>query len=389
KVLDPNFHGIRGINSHKAVSNCLDEQTVAEILKVNNIGYMGNEKDYIKSYEVLISDLNILSIRQVYNFRSVPKTRYLKVSQQSKLCELAKRVFLILGLDIGLIKLAYTSRSRIKVVSINPSPVLRERDLNKILDKIDEIYLLDKTLPAKDIKLGADPEFMLFNTKSNRMLSASRFFPRDGLVGCDNIRMPNRQQRPVAEIRPQPSICPLKLSSNIKKALDTANRMAPYRNVKWMAGSQPGGAYSIGGHIHFSNIKLNAGVIRALDNYVSIPLFLIEEPVSAARRRRRYGYLGDYRVKDHGGFEYRTPASWLVSQQITIAVLCLAKIVASSYHILSKNYLNSVDAQRAFYTGDQNYFRPIFLELWSDIEKTEMYKQYKEELKNYPRYDFG
>lgn len=370
----------RSINTFKAINNCLEKETTAEILKANNIGFIGDEEGIIRSYEVLISDLKILSIRLVYHGRNSYKPKYVRESENPKLSELAKRIFLIMGLDIGMVRLAYTARRRLRVVGIDPSPVMRNRDLDQFLDKIDEIYLLDKTLPTRNVKLGADPEFMIFNSKTNRMLSASQFFPRDGLVGCDNIRMPNRQQRPVAEIRPHPSSCPLKLSGNIKQALDTANRMAPYQNIKWLAGSQPGGAYSIGGHIHFSNTRLNASIIRALDNYIALPIFLLEDPVPAMRRRRRYGFLGDYRVKDYGGFEYRTPASWLVSQQITTAVLCLAKIVASSYHVLSKNFLNSVEAQRAFYGGDQDYFRPIFPELWEDIERTQMYKEYQEEL---------
>ena len=387
KILDPQSKIRKSLNTFKSVNNCLDEETLTDILKANNINLI-DEEGLIRSYEVLICDLDILSIRQVYQGRN-NKPKYLRESENPKLSELAKRIFLITGLDIGLVRLAYTTRRRLRVIGVDPSPILRKRELNQILNRIDEIRDLDKILPTTNVKLGADPEFMIFNSKTNRLLSASRFFPRDGLVGCDNIRMQNRQQRPVAELRPNPSSCPLRLSDNIKQALDSANRMAPYQNVKWVAGSQPGGAYSIGGHIHFSNIRLTANIIRALDNYLAIPIFLIEEPVSAARRRRRYGYLGDYRVKDYGGFEYRTPASWLVSQEITIAVLCLAKIIASSYYMLSKNFLNSVEAQRAFYTGNQDFLRPVFPELWADIKKTEMYMKYEEELQIIPELIFN
>ncbi len=389
KIPDPESNTRKGLNTLKAINNCLDEETLTEILKANNINFATDEEGLIRSYEVLICDLDILSTRLVYHGRNNYKPKYLRESENPKLSELAKRIFLILGLDICLVRVAYTTRRRLRVIGIDPSPILRERDLNRILKKIDEIREMDKLLPTRNVKLGADPEFMIFNSKTNRMLSASQFFPRDGVVGCDNIRMQNRQQRPVAEIRPNPSSCPLKLSDNIKQALDSASRMAPYQNVKWLAGSQPGGAYSIGGHIHFSNIRLTANLIRALDNYLAIPIFLVEEPVAAVRRRRRYGSLSDYRVKDYGGFEYRTPASWLVSQQITVAVLCLAKIIASSYYMLSKNFLNSAEAQRAFYTGDQDYLRPLFPELWADIKKTEMYLEYEEELQIIPELIFN
>ncbi|MDD3853865.1 MAG: hypothetical protein PHD40_09480, partial [Syntrophomonadaceae bacterium] len=210
--------------------------------------------------------------------------------------------------------------------------------------------------------------------------AASQFFPRDGLVGCDNIRVPNRQQRPVAELRPKPEYSPEELTINIKLALNNAVRLAPYQNIKWIAGSQPFGGYSIGGHIHFSNIKLTGGLLRALDNYLGLVVFLIENPITAVRRRRKYGFLGDFRLKDHGGFEYRTPASWLVSQEITLAVLCLAKIVANRYALLPHNFLNTIEAQQAFYEGDQDYFRLVFSTLWSHLRQLDLYNRYYDEL---------
>jgi len=200
------------------------------------------------------------------------------------------------------------------------------------------------------------------------------------LVGCDNIRVPNRQQRPVAELRPKPEYNPEELTINIKLALNNAVRLAPYQNIKWIAGSQPFSGYSIGGHIHFSNIKLTGGLLRALDNYLGLVVFLIENPSTAMRRRKKYGVLGEFRLKDHGGFEYRTPGSWLVSQQITLAVLCLAKIVANRYTLLPHNFLNTIEAQQAFYEGDQEYFRLIFPTLWSHLRQLDLYNRYYEEL---------
>jgi hypothetical protein len=151
-----------------------------------------------------------------------------------------------------------------------------------------------------------------------------------------------------------------------------------------MAGSQPVSGYSIGGHIHFSNIRLDGGLLRALDNYLGIPIFLIENPVTAAKRRKKYGFIGDYRIKDHGGFEYRVLGSWLINQKITTAVLCLAKIIANRYAEIPQNYLNTAEAQRAFYKGDQEYFRPIFNSLWSNLENLDLYQEYKEELQIIP-----
>ncbi|WP_054698103.1 putative amidoligase domain-containing protein [Syntrophomonas palmitatica] len=175
------------------------------------------------------------------------------------------------------------------------------------------------------------------------------------------------------------------LTENIKLALDRAYRLAPYRNLKWLAGSQPFAGYSIGGHIHFSNIKLDAALMRALDNYVAVPVFLLEDPRTAVRRRKRYGLLSEYRIKSYGGFEYRTPGSWLVSREITAAVLCLAKIVVTNYPYLDKNFINDAIAQQAFYQGNHEYFKPLFPEIWSDVQKTSMYDEYSEVLNAIPR----
>lgn len=375
----------RAINSPRAIQNCLDPRAIAGVLGANHI-YVGlsENESVIRSYQVLIFDLQVISIRLVSQSR-YEKTRYLKGVENLKVSEMAKRAVFLLGLDLGLVQIDFTTRRRYRVTGINPSPVIRDKDWNRIIKGLLAMLSLEDHMNCEDIKLGADPEFMLVNSKSGKMVAASQFFPRDGTVGCDNIRVPNRQQRPVAELRPAPERSPIKLAVNIRQALNSASRMAPYRHVKWVAGSQPLAGYSIGGHIHFSNVKLNYAFLRALDNYMGIPVFLIENSATATRRRRKYGYLGDYRTKSYGGFEYRTPGSWLVSQEITLAVLCLAKIIACRYPFLGKNLLASEEAQWAFYQGDQEFFRPLFFELWSDIEKTDLYQEYKDELKVIPK----
>ncbi|MEN6351528.1 MAG: hypothetical protein ABFD08_19310 [Syntrophomonas sp.] len=386
EIKDKHSPYLRTINTLKAIKNCMNDEAVSSILSANRITYGNNsEETLIRSYEVLIFDIKIISIRVKYTAKGKEQSRYIKESENAKVAELAKRVVHLLGLDMAMVKISLSAKRRWKVMNVDPSPVMRDQDCESAVNKIKSLYLIDEYLKNTEIKLGADPEFMMFNIKTGKMISASDYFPREGLVGCDNIRVPNRMQRPVAEIRPRPETCPLKLAENIKQALNTASRMAPYYNVRWAAGSQPVGGYSIGGHIHFSNIKLNAWILTALDNYLGIPVFLIEEPLNAIKRRKKYGFLGDYRLKDHGGFEYRTPASWLVSKETTTAVLCLAKIIASNFISLNQNHLNNAEAQKAFYSGDQEYFRPIFTMLWKDIEASEMFNEYAEHLNVFPR----
>ncbi|MEN6462642.1 MAG: hypothetical protein ABFC94_14900 [Syntrophomonas sp.] len=372
----------RVMNPPQPIKNCCNPEIVAAILELNNIVF--ENKDYetiIKSYDILIFDMSVISVRQliISDFKSPDK--YIRESECPKAVELGKKAVYLLGLDYAMITVAVTGKRKFKVLNIDPSPVIRKKDLNSLVSKLESLYYHSPSQEFRPVKLGADPEFMLFNSKSGKMVAASEFFPRDGIVGCDSLRIPNRQQRPVAEIRPNPELSPHILIDNIRHALKTANKMAPYRKVKWVAGSHPTGNYSIGGHIHFSNIDLNYSLLKALDNYVGIPVFLIENPISAARRRKKYGLLADFRVKDYGGFEYRTPGSWLVSPQLALAILCLAKIVATHHMELTENYLDNYEAQSAFYQGNQNFFRPIFEHLWSNISSTETYLQYNKELK--------
>lgn len=367
----------RTLNSIAAIESSLDTENLKEILNVNKVNCDWVEPGQItKTYEVMLCDLKVLFIRQRLPERAGGKTRYLRENQKTKAVEIARRALLLSGLDIALVTMVLNSRKKLIVTDINPSPMLKEKSIEALIQQVDNIL----TCKKREVKLGADPEFMLINQRTRKMVSASQFFPKDGMVGCDAIRMPNRQYRPVAELRPRPDRSPIKLVSNIRYALDRATSMAPSQNVNWVAGSQPVPGYSIGGHIHFSNIELTTALVRTLDNYIGIPLFLIEKPATAASRRKKYGYLADYRVKDYGGFEYRTPGSWLMSEKITAAAICLAKIVSTHYLQLSRNVLTRAEAHQNFYSGEKEYFKKVFPQLWSDIQKTEMYDKYEDEL---------
>ncbi|HWP98313.1 MAG TPA: hypothetical protein VN426_15820 [Syntrophomonadaceae bacterium] len=372
---------VRFVNTPRAIRNSLDNDVLCPILAMNGIA-CGHQIDesLLRTYEVVFWGFTCLSVKVWGGTRSQENAKHMKESENPRMVDTARRALYLSGLDLGKVIVAYTARRRYKVLGIDPSPEMREKDIEALVKRMLEFTKLDERIIQSDVKMGADPEFMMLNSKNGRIVSASDHFPREGTIGCDNIRIPNRSQRPIAEIRPRPDASPFVLTANIKQALNLANQMAPYRNVRWVAGSQPGGGFSIGGHIHFSNTKLNASLLRALDNFVALPIFLIENPVTAARRRKKYGQLGDHRVKDYGGFEYRTPGSWLVSQNITLAILCLAKLVVSRYPWLPYNYLNTVEAHEAFYQGDQEYFLPIFNRLWSHLQDLDMFKDYSEQL---------
>lgn len=371
---------IRMLNPPQAMTLAMDKEKAFAVLQANKIQCLNSEEDSInRTYQILVCDLAILSIR-VETLGKAAKVKYIKENESMKVAQLARRASILLGLDMLMVEVVLTGKRKWKIAGFDLSPQLRVKDVERLAKKLEKIISQDE----REVKLGADPEFMMVNSRSGKMVAASEFFPKDGMVGCDAIRLPNRQQRPIAEIRPRPDRDPQHLIVNIRDALRNANRLAPYPNVKWVAGSQPFPGYSIGGHIHFSNITLNAGLLRALDNYLGIPVFLIEDQTTAVKRRRRYGRLSEYRTKSHGGFEYRTPGSWLVSKEIATAVLCLAKIVVSRYAQLQGNYLNNAEAQQAFYKGDQEYFRALFSKIWADIEALDLALQYAADISIIP-----
>lgn len=306
--------------------------------------------------------------------------------ESQRLAMLARRTLHVLGLDFGSVLVGLDrKRGKEVVMEVCPepelTPELADCYAGALVAMAGEVASAQLPLP---VCLGADPEFMLADLHTGRLLPASLFFPRAGAVGCDGISRNNRHQFPVAEVRPDPSPSPLELAGHIKQILLEAARRAPYGNVKWLAGSQPFAEYATGGHIHFSGIRLSAGLLRALDSYLALPVLLLENPVTAAARRQRYGCLGDYRLKEHGGFEYRTTGSWLVSPDIARAVLCLAKVVASNHYLLKARTLSRPECQAAFYRCRREFFKEPFRQIWEELGAVPEYRKFERELSLIP-----
>jgi hypothetical protein len=98
----------------------------------------------------------------------------------------------------------------------------------------------------------------------------------------------------------------------------------------------------LGGHIHFSGnpVRQPEKIVKCLDVHLAIPLLMLENKISARERRQNhdYGHLGQYRAQRelHGGFEYRTPSSWLVSMNVAKMTLEIAQLIAYDYrHLLN------------------------------------------------------
>lgn len=341
------------------------QQKVLAFYKQTNNTTAGN---WINS--TIVKNNNKIYLSKINSFKSK--------REEKRVRELAIRAIYALNLDYGIVKIGLTGGAKPWVLFVNSTPdaASEVNDLfSQAISNFEEKWLKSTGIGTNGVTLGADPEFVIGGV-DGRLIMASKFLPKNGQAGCDRIWTNNdRSQLPLAELRPTPSSDPGKLFINLYNSMLIANKKINSPKVKWMAGAMPIAGYPIGGHIHFSNIWLNSLLLRALDNYLTLPITLLED-VNGMSRRPRYGFLGDYRAQFHGGFEYRTLPSWLVSPRVTKGAIALAKLVAENYQSLEQNPLQKVEIQKAYYSGDKNVLRPIVINLWKELKQLSDFKLY-------------
>lgn len=286
-----------------------------------------------------------------------------------------------LGLATGLVYVGITSGGQTVVGDVDPAPRLDDRLAELFAGAINRYALELKRERSRSggVVLGADPEFLL-RRPDGRIASASKYMERGGRVGCDAVVLPrHRVILPLAELRPAPSSNPRELVRELRRTMREAADLIGDRELAWLAGSMPAKGLPLGGHIHFSGVGLSERLLRALDNYLALPLVLLEGS-AAGSRRPRYGFLGDFRRKRHGGFEYRSLPSWLATPELAFAVLALAWTVALHYRDLLQRPLERANVQQAYYRGDKRELAPIVSEIWRDLETLPAYREYRSEL---------
>ncbi len=263
----------------------------------------------------------------------------------------AVRALYALGHDQGqvTVDVGGNGRATVRSVSGTPHPLTEEgeRRLAEAAARRAELLAAESRRPPA-ATLGADPEFVLL-TQDGRVVPASRYFPPGAAAGSDSVVVRGVRRWPLAELRPDPAPEPAALTAALRRLLARASRRVGDAPFIWRAGALPVPGLPLGGHIHLSGVAPTPERLRALDNAVALPLRLLEPP-GAARRRPRYGALGDFRRKAHGGFEYRTPPSWLVSPTLACGVLALAKIAAEAPARIALP-LDDDRVREAFYGG--------------------------------------
>lgn len=311
------------------------------------------------------------------NFREVSFTDE-KVTM--RVIHLATRALHALDLDFGLVSIGMTGKGVLYVLDISAAPVIQGRLAELYGLALDEFIERESNPhnPVGPVVLGTDVEVMLRNA-AGKMVLASNYFSRRGRVGCDDRSVQFDGKRlPLMELRPEPDANPLQLFNNLKDTMVEATRTINRPKVEWRAGSMPFRPYCTGGHIHFSNIPLSRQLVCVLDQYLGIPAMLVEDPATAALRRPRYGFLGDVRIKDHGGFEYRTPASFVVDPDVTAALLCLAHVIAMHYRDLPVTDIYSLSSQVQFYRGNKEAFYVLAEKNLNHIRHVTTYERYRD-----------
>ncbi len=387
------------INRAQALAEASSRQYVLNTLRRSGmycprkVGQGEGKVQLVRHYRIPVFNLKALSC-----FRTEEKAVWLarrihsvvdsfdEVSQEideqaRKACLLAVRAVHSLGLEFGLVSIGVNPYGRLIVLDISSEPVLKGRLLDIYIDAInDYINAQEQALQvsSKTVRIGADLEFML-RTRGDKIALASKYFPTAGVVGCDDRSLGgNRSRRPLAELRPEPASNPEQLLQNIAVAMRQATRMLPKAYPQWVAGSAPFERFAVGGHIHFSGTPFTGRLVNLLDVYVGLPLMLIEDPRTSARRRPKYGFLGDVRHKGYGGFEYRTPASFLVDPQLALGALALAYTCV--IHQASMPYLplHTKSLSKAFYSSDHDALLHLANQVHENISATSTYLVYQE-----------
>lgn len=386
------------MKSYQNPTSVKAEEEEKNLLRWNGISYDKKSKRYKRKYRLYVYKLESYAIYQAVsgNPNNEPWTpthkkvnmhwrklsTNLSTRELLKVKDLAQRTLYILGYEHGMVEITVMIGTSFKVVKISNGKVHQSiaDKMNAALHKSkkEQENQKKKNKEAK-VKLGADLELALRHSNGKYVL-ASSYFSKRGEVGHDAIWLKgNRSKYPLLEFRPLPSEHPLKLYRNILKCMKIASKKINNNHIEWLAGGRPLRNYPIGGHIHFSRIKIEHQLLRALDNYITLPLFLLESKESLSRRPK-YGFLGDYRVQFHGGFEYRTPPSWIAHPHIARGIVALAKVIGEDYEHLSWMPLLQYDTQQDFYQGNKEAIYPLSSRIKSELSICPTYATYQEDI---------
>lgn len=314
-----------------------------------------NPLEHMRVYRARIFHLEAVSVERLIGSVKRPVgLSELEDPMMKRVVRAAVQGLYALGLDIGEAQVALGGDGRTSLIDAQPQmsdAQLEESAAQRFAASFAAARAQGEGRPP--LLIGADPEFALV-TPEGKVAAASRFFGADtgGAAGADAMLIGRRLHYPVAELRPEPAADPAALAASVRRLLFRAAERIGDRTLRWAAGAMPVPGLALGGHIHLSGAALTSRLLRLLDSYAAFPLALVEDPAGRGRRPR-YGTLGDYRLQPHGGFEYRTLPSWLVSPAAAKAAFALALLCARE--AASLTYIPSLEERyaEAYYAGDR------------------------------------
>jgi len=233
------------------------------------------------------------------------------------------------------------------------------KTLNKInggkSKKARDIWVSDT---IHDSVIGSDPEFLLFDKDSDKIIPANSKLGHMGELGSDGA---------MAELRPKPSTTVKGHVDNIESILKYSKYTKTIKDYRWMSGcyyKDGSRDYPLGGHIHIGNPAKIAKmpqkdkhaffrvVNKILDELLAIPLTKLDGDDEGNKRRTNcivcttgnggYGFFGEWRPCE-GRLEHRTLSGmWLTHPSVAKAVLGTAKaIIDEVFRLVADNNFKS------------------------------------------------
>ncbi|MFD0682496.1 MULTISPECIES: putative amidoligase domain-containing protein [unclassified Paenibacillus] len=390
--------GQRSLQPVKSLLRSSTPRKMAELLEVHGILFdlETNKRRYTYEYLVPVFHLHALGLFQKSYGVFYGAPHPLQKQEESEFTELlnetppyhavrakreAVKAVYALGLDYGVVRIGVRPGGELAVLELQAIPKLTQRLAELFAAAMHRFAqeVVNAQTDKREIMIGADPEFLLRNDQG-KVIFASRFLEKEGPVGCDAIVLPGfRKVYPLAELRPEPSSDVGQLIINLRRTMQIATRQIQDESLQWLAGGMPVKGFPLGGHLHFSGTWLNSELLRVMDNYLALPLILLED-ATTGNRKPKYGFLGDFRRKRYGGFEYRVLPSWLISPTVAKGVFAMSKLIADHYSLLQARPLNELSMQKAYYEGDKSSIRPLIPGLWGDLTRLPTYRKYEKYL---------
>ncbi len=295
-----------------------------------------------------------------------------------RLVSTAVRALYAVGLDFGEVVISAGEEGKFTVDALIPITEAGSAAVAGFAHAMRETLAeLEKLRESREERMiGMDPEFLLFDPANGKVVPASRYLQFHGEAGCDVLRYRGQRLFPLAELRPRPGKEPREVVVHLLHAFRQARESIEDRGLIWQAGAMPQRGFPLGGHLHFSGVRLTPELLRTLDNYLALPLAVLED-ARGIPRRPKYGFLGDFRLKAYGGFEYRTLPSFLISPLVTKGVVALACLIIENEGRLPARPLEQEEIWTAFYSGRKKPLRAALPRLLNEIQSVPDYSRYE------------